>query len=174
MVQRFVFFCSHVGHARLVQTLVLDGCDDACMELGDILSPLASLVVGFFGALMGVRQSNAAWKREKAEQRIRALRNYERALNDMAMYLEGVHLEIQGHPEPKDLDEARRAAYPYFTEFDRSEYDRLLSPTPAPSTNAIVHSIKYADTAYIIKSRLDEEQSGKKKRIWRLRNAHPR
>jgi hypothetical protein len=141
------------------------------MELGDILSPLASLIVGFFGALMGVRQSDAAWKREKAEQRIRALRNCERALTDKALYLEAVHLDIQGHPEPQDLDEARRAAYPYFAEFNSSEYNRLLSPMPAPSTNAIEHSIEYSDTARIIKSRLDKEQSGKEKKAWRLYRA---
>ena len=108
------------------------------MELGDILSPIASLVVGFFGAVLGVRQSNAAWKRDRDEKRILALRNYQRALYDMATYLEGVEIaDLRGHPKPKDLDATRLAAFPYFAEFGEKDYHTLHAPNPGPHSTAM-------------------------------------
>lgn len=129
------------------------------MELGDFLSPVASLVVGFFGAVLGVRQSNAAWQREQDQKRIYALRSYERALYDMALYLEGVEIpDFRGHPEPKDLDKMRQAAFPYFAEFEGKDYYRLLAPTPTGRRySAMEDSDEYAAISRIIKQKLDDE-----------------
>jgi hypothetical protein len=136
----------------------------ASMELGDILSPIASLVVGFFGAVLGVRQSNAAWKRDKNEKRILALRNYQRALYDMAAYLEGVEIsDLRGHPKPKDLDATRQAAFPYFEEFGKKDYLRLVAPNPGPHSSAMEDSDEYFRISNIIKNKLDEEASARKK-----------
>lgn len=141
------------------------------MELKDILSPIASLVVGFFGALFGARQANAVWKREQQVKRTLALRNYERSLYDMALHLEGVEEPMLGsHPEPDDLEETRRAAFPYFQEFERSDYYKLIAPHPGSgSRSAMEDSNWYADISRIIKKKLDAEKSrtGRKKPVQR-------
>jgi hypothetical protein len=111
------------------------------MELADIISPVVSLVVGFFGAIFGARQANAVWERDQKEKRTLALRNYERALYDMALYLEGVEAsELAGHPEPSDLEETRQAAFPYFAEFQGKDYFKLLAPHPGPGNRAMEDS----------------------------------
>ena len=130
------------------------------MELGDILSPIASLIVGFVGALFGVRQANAVWKREQDAKRTLALRNYERSLYDMALYLEGVEEPMLGsHPMPDDVEETRRAAFPYFQEFEESDYYKLMAPHPGSgSLSAMEDSNWYAEVSRIIKRKLDAER----------------
>lgn len=130
------------------------------MELGDILSPIASLILGFIGALFGVRQANAVWQREQNEKRTLALRNYQRALYDMAMYLEGVEIpELRGHPKPEDIDLTRRAAFPYFAEVDKPDYYKLMAPNPGPYTSAMEDSNNYAAASAVIKRMLEDERS---------------
>lgn len=139
------------------------------MELGDILSPIASLVVGFIGAPFGVRQANAVWEREQNEKRALALRNYQRALYDMALYLEGVEIpDLRGHPKPDDVEATRRAAFPYFAEFEKSDYYKLLAPNPGPHSSAMEDSDTYAEASAIIKGKLDAEKGPTKNRL-RLR-----
>lgn len=130
------------------------------MELGDILSPIASLVVGFIGALFGARQANAVWQREQNEKRTLELRNYQRALSDMAIYLEGIEIpDLRGHPEPDDLEEKRRAAFPYFAEFEKADYNKLLAPNPGPHSSAMEDSNSYSEASWIIKRKLEAEPS---------------
>lgn len=134
-------------------------CHNAHMELANIISPFVSLVVGFFGALFGARQANAVWQRDQNEKRILALRNYERALYDMALYLEGIEIsDLAGHPEPKDLEEKRQVAFPYFVEFEGRDYYKLLAPHPGPGNSAMEDSDAYAEASRIIKNKLESEK----------------
>lgn len=130
------------------------------MELGDILSPIFSLVVGFVGALFRRAAGQCCLAAGTDQDRTIALRNYECSLYDMALYPKGVEEPLLGsHPEADDLEETRRAAFPYFQEFDRPEYFKLIAPHPGGgSYSATQDSIRYAVISRIIKKRLDDEK----------------
>lgn len=139
---------------------------------------LVALVVGFGGAMVAGRiqrkQAEAQRiheteqrQREDREKRRNALIDYERALREAVLSIEGRETGMSNMPYPTNLVELRRAAYPYFYSLRESEseeeqaiYWRLLDPG-AGEIHEPQHAIdsfqRSYDAAVELIRRLDEE-----------------
>lgn len=104
------------------------------MSLFEWLTIAVSLAIGFGGALLGgrIQRKQAADqrlhvhlenRRQESKKRLNALLDYERALREEVVSLEGSEYGMSNMPRPKDLKELMKAAYPYFHDLRDAEDD---------------------------------------------------
>lgn len=137
-----------------------------------------ALVVGFGGAMLAgriQRKQAEAQRLHETEQRNRdererrrvALVDYERALREIVLSIEGRETGMSTMPYPKNLAELRRAAYPYFyslrestSEEEQAIYWRLFDPGAGEindAQDAIDSYERSYDAAVELIRRFDEE-----------------
>lgn len=134
------------------------------MDLTFFITPIASIIVGFGGAIFGARQAHGVWQRDQARTRRSVLSNYERALNDMSVHLEGIAIpDLGGHPKPDDLEDARKAAHEYLGELPKEERNMVMYPYDVYAVHPMEESAHFAKLASIITRILHDQPASNRK-----------